>query len=192
MKKVLKNLISEGLSKNGYLSDELMELDKSISPVFCVDVVLVPESKKPQAILLYRDKTNFASPNTYWIVGGRVPFGHSMIDTLQTKIKKETGLSLKVKEEDQLFSSDLIHIRKEDGNFYVVGSFLERTNQEDIYHTPATCYLVRTPPLKKIKDLIQPGNGNSKFKIIDKIDSSLDPYIQKAVSAAWKKCGFDI
>ena len=186
-----KKLISEGLAEDGYLSHKLMELDKSISPVFCVDAVLVPESDKPQAILFYRDKTNFASPKTYWIVGGRVQKGQTMIKAIQDKIKKETDLNLIVKKEDQLFTEDLIHIKKEDGKFYVIDYLPKGVKQKDVYHTPATCYLVRTPPFEEIKDLIRPGNKNDSFKVIKEISPSLNPYIQKAISLAWKKCGFN-
>lgn len=191
MKEQIRKLIDEGLSENGYLSEDLMDINIHTTPIFCVDAILVPEGNFPSAILVYRNESNFALPEYLWVVGGKVSKGRKMVDVLEDKIKKETGLELKVNPDDQLFTEDGIMIRKK-GKFHTCGNMVpEGTPQRDIYHTPQTIYLVRTPPLDEIKDKITPRNGNSKFKIVNQIETGLDLYIKKAIRCAWEKIGYE-
>ncbi len=180
--------VENNVDENGFVSEKVMDILKETSPIFCVDGVLVPESKSPEAILVWRDEKNFAVPNQYWLVGGRQKKGQLMAYTLKEKIKLETGLNLDVKEENQLFAADHIHVKDSNGLFTLgLEDFEHRPQLKDVYHTPTVCYLVRTPPFKEIKDKINPGNGNSKFKLYTYIDESLHPHVKKAIRTAWQR-----
>ncbi|MCH8945318.1 MAG: hypothetical protein IIA85_00125 [Nanoarchaeota archaeon] len=194
MKIDLENIDKE-IGQDGFVSEKIMKILKKTSPIFCVDGVLVPISKKPSALLVYRDEQNMAAPNKYWFVRGRVNKGKTMAESLQNKIKKEINLDVKVYEKNQLFARDLIHIKsKKDNKFYVLHegnkNFLKNVPQNKIYHTPVVCFLVRIPPYGEIKNKIKRGNGNIKYKIITEIDESLHPYVKEAISLAWKKSGY--
>ena len=187
---IVSELVKEGISDEGFLSEELMTLTKASSPLFCVDAVLVPESDKPSVILVYRDKTNFASPNQHWVMGGRVKKGQRMLSALKDKIKKEIGINLEVNKEDFLFIEDGIHLKDEKGDFLIVDSLPPSIPQEEIYHTPMACYLARTPPFEEIQDSLKAGNKNSSFKLFEKIEDNFHPYIKKAIQMAWKRAGY--
>ncbi len=176
------------MDKKGFVSEAVLESLKENSPIFCVDAVLIPRDGAPSAILVYRDKNNFASSEEFWFVGGRVRKGESIVNALQRKIEFEIGLESEISEEDLLFLEDGFHIRSEkDNKFHFVDRIPSNTSQKDIYHTPVALYLVRTPPFEQIIKRLKPKEGNSKYKLFTEIDPNLNFYIKKGINAAWKK-----
>ena len=103
------------------------------------------------------------------------------------KIKSEAGLNVKITPNDQLFTMDIIHKKNATG---IYAPDYSVSDDIDCYHTPAVCYIARVPPYSNVKNLIVAGDGNTSFKLFTKIDENMDSYIKRAMSEAWKKCGY--
>lgn len=58
-------------------------------PIFCHDVII-----QYQGGLLLVIRNNYPAKNIYWVIGGRVQRGVSIINSLRQKVREECGLEL--------------------------------------------------------------------------------------------------
>ena len=102
--------------KPSFLSNKELTFAKEVAPVFCVDVVLIPEEEVSSVILFRRDMSA-ANPNIFWIIGGRQQKGETVEETAMRKIKSETGFDIVVNPDNQLFATDIIHKKGKGGSY---------------------------------------------------------------------------
>ena len=163
------------LNPNGSVKQEAYDLLRSLGPMPCVDVVLVPQENKPSVILFLRGP-NIVAPNQYWVVGGRVNKGETLEDAAQRKTKKESGLDLLITPEDQLFTDQTIFTEPPYDNGLV-----------GMIHTTNTVYLGRTPSFEEIEPSLKAADGNERYGLFSYTDRRWHPYVIKCVERAWER-----
>ena len=170
IKKIVK---ITGREPKGNLPKPLYDLVRRDEPMLCVDAALIPNGKKPSVLLLKRSP-HVIAPEKYYTVGGRLPKERHITKAMRDKILAETGLKCSVGLKD-IMGFGLARYppsRKEKRDFTVV--------------TASLCFAIKLP--KQFEKKIKAGDGNTSWKVFDKIGKNWDSYVMRAVAAAWDRC----
>ena len=166
-----------GPQRNKGLEGPLYSFMRRYGPMFCADVVLVPENFNPSVILAKRNNKGVA-PGQYWIFGGRVDKGLDYVKVAETKTKGEIGLDV------PLSQSDIIGF----GRTYFSPDLNEERQRNHDIATPNICFAKQIPITKEAYDKIHPADGHEQvWNVFEQIESSWHPYIIHAVATAWNR-----
>ena len=127
-------------------------------PIACVDLVIHTEDK----YLLFLRKDQPAQ-GKWWLPGGRIWRGENIEDAVLRKAKEETGMDVKIEKFIKAY-----------GTTFPEGPF----GVKDV-HMITLCYLV-TPVTGRLED-VKLDEHHRDFKIFDKADKNLDPYVVKVI-----------
>lgn len=165
-----------GPELNGNIPGPLYNFTRRYNPMFCTDVVLVPQGNTPSVILARRNNKAVA-PGQYWIFGGRVDKGLDYFDVARTKVRNEIGIDMNVD------ARDIIGL----GRTYFPPDTKEVTIRDHDISTPNLC-LAKQIPITTQADLkINPEAGHDPiWRVFTSIDPTWHPYIINAVAYAWQ------
>lgn len=131
-----------------------------LMPICCVDLVLYNKGK----ILLAKRKNNPAK-DQWWVPGGRVLKNEKLTDSVKRKAKDELGVDVNIKKVIGIYE-----IKFNKGPF---------KNIKNGIHNISVNFLVE---LKNEKDCIKLDKTNKMYKFVDRIDSSLHPYVKEVIA----------
>jgi len=141
------------------ISNDLYKQILENMPICCIDMVIYHEDK---ILLILRNQN--PEKGKWWLPGGRILKGESLIEAVKRKTKEETGLEV-----------DIIR-------FLGVEEYKsKKTNFEDIKtgtHSIVNVYLVE--PIGG-KQEVKINKTCSDYKWINKIEENLDSHVKKAL-----------
>ena len=157
---------------NGRLPRAAYDFIRRYEALLSVDAVLVPQGRKPSALLLKREQKTVAG-GKYYSVGGRLGKNKNLLGALRRIVKAETGLNVYVKK-DNIIGFGIVWYkasRKEGHDF-------------DVF-TPCLTFAIRVPETNELRKKLKIGHGNTGWKIFRRIEESWDSYLTQAVARAW-------
>ncbi|MBI3026874.1 NUDIX domain-containing protein [Candidatus Woesearchaeota archaeon] len=135
-------------------------------PVPCVDVVL----KSGNRVFLFK-RAYEPAKNKWWLIGGRILKGETFKEAVKRKVKEEVGIEAKLLKMIGVYEEFFVRSRFD-------GNEEGKKNKNNGTHTLSVCFVAE--PIKKDFRFTL-NNEYRDYKIINRIEKGLDPYVKRVL-----------